>query len=146
MPVLKRSGNLWGHVQPGDYVVQSNNCFCAWGAGFARSAKQNLPNGWAADSASSRALKSKLGNIVVTPESSGVVGVTMYTQYFWGRDRVRAEYWALNTCLWQLSGVVPVTSRILMPKISCNNAGAQWPHIEWMLNQYFPNHTVVVFN
>lgn len=139
-------GDLWRAAQPGDWVIQSNNCFNAWGAGFAGFAQRHLPKGYAADKASFRASRAKLGNIVVTVEDSGVTGVTMYTQYFWGRDKVQAQYWALNTCLWQLGAVVPLGARILMPRISCNNAGAQWPHIEWMLNEYLPNHRIVVFN
>lgn len=69
-----------------DVVVHGCNCQCAMGAGIAKSIKNHFPEAFAADQATERGNKNKLGTIshaTVERDDCRFTVVNGYTQFHW---------------------------------------------------------------
>ena len=95
MKVVK--GDLIALAQAGkfDLIVHGCNCFCSMGAGIALAIRNAFPEAYAADRATARGDRGKLGTCSVGVVMVGLDElhvVNAYTQYHWGGEGVLLDY------------------------------------------------------
>ena len=130
-----------------DVIVHGCNCHCTMGAGIAKSIKARFPEAYAADLATSKGDRDKLGTIsfaeIECPHHSFVV-VNAYTQYDWRGPGKKADYDAIRTAM-QFVKKRFGGKRIGYPLIGAGLAGGDWneiaPIIDMALNG--EDHTLV---
>src|SRR5215207_8652603 len=100
------------------------------GAGTAKAIKAAFPAAYAADAATSKGSREKLGTCSFAKISpNGVIVVNAYTQFDWRGKGTKVDYDAIRSCMrWvkaQFGG-----RRIGLPKIGAGLGGGDWPTIE----------------
>ncbi len=135
-------GNLITLAENGvfDVIVHGCNCFHVMGAGIAREIATRYPKMVTVDKClSKRGDKSKLGSYtwkkVIAPTNREFVIVNAYTQYNYGRGKIRyVDYEAVRLVFarikQQFSG-----STIGYPRIGAGLAGGNWAIIQQIINQ-----------
>lgn len=132
-----------------DVIVHGCNCFCAMGAGIAKTIKQKFPAAYQADIETEKGDKSKLGTIswAAIEQSHGrLIVVNAYTQYHWRGRGTKVDYEALRqvfkTIKKEFSGL-----RIGYPAIGAGLAGGDWERIAQIIEEELEgeNHTFVLF-
>jgi len=109
-----------------DVISHGCNCFCNFGAGIAKSIKQNFPQAYAADLKTCKGNKKKLGSCSVAEiDGLDLTVVNSYTQFRYGRDKMHVDYKAVRKCMKLIAECFP-RSRIGLPKIGAGLAGGDW--------------------
>lgn len=130
-----------------DVIVHGCNCHCTMGAGIAKSIKARFPEAYAADLATTKGDREKLGTIsfaeIERPHHSLVV-VNAYTQYDWRGSGKKVDYDAIRTTMQFVKSRFG-GKRIGYPLIGAGLAGGDWseiaPIIDAALNG--EDHTLV---
>lgn len=107
-----------------DVIVHGANCFCTMGAGIARQIRDQFPEAYAADCATVKGDRTKLGTYSAVKIGELTV-VNAYTQYYYGRRGVSSdlfEYAAFECVLGLLANDFP-NVRYGFPLIGTGLAG-----------------------
>jgi len=133
-----------------DVIVHGCNCQCTMGKGIAASIKQQFPEAYAADLATPRGDRAKLGTFsaaeIHRPPARFTV-VNAYTQFHYRGPGVRADYDALRTAFAavkrQFAG-----RRIAYPRIGAGLARGDWSVISRIIDEALAgeDHTLVEFD
>ncbi|WKB55732.1 macro domain-containing protein [Eleftheria terrae] len=130
-----------------DVIVHGCNCFCNMGAGIARLIKQRFPAAYAADLATTKGDRGKLGTFSaaeVHTEGVSFVIVNAYTQYDWRGEGVKADYAAIRSVFAavreQFAG-----RRVGYPLIGAGLARGDWTRIAAIIDAEMQgaDHTLV---
>lgn len=133
--ITYKPGDLFTDINPNDVVLHNINCFCTWGAGFAKSAKEHMPNLYAVDLDSTKGNFLKLGTHISATEEIGdhqFTSVAVYGQYNYSRTRKVLIYERISDALIQVNNEIlkGMTDPIVkMPKIGSDLAGGDWDKI-----------------
>lgn len=130
-----------------DVIVHGCNCHCTMGAGIAKLIKARFPEAYAADLATEKGDRMKLGTIsfaeIERPHHSLVV-VNAYTQYDWRGSGKKVDYDAVGSAMQSVKRTFG-GNRIGYPLIGAGLAGGDWseiaPIIDIALNG--EDHTLV---
>lgn len=127
------SGDLLDLAEKGrfDVIVHGCNCFHNMGGGIARVIAHRYPEALAADRATSKGDRAKLGTIStaeVVRESSEFTVVNAYTQYDFGAGKRHADYGAITRCFEAVARDFG-SARIGYPMIGAGLAGGDWSAI-----------------
>jgi O-acetyl-ADP-ribose deacetylase (regulator of RNase III) len=137
---------LEGHF---DVIVHGCNCFCAMGAGIAKSIKSEFPEAFEADLTTEKGVKQKLGSysqVTVTRNGKSITIINAYTQFHWAGQGVKADYDAIRRVFSQLKAEFG-DARIGYPMIGAGLAGGDWGVIAHIIDTELSacNHTLVKF-
>lgn len=140
-------GNLIEMAKRGEFDVIAHgcNCHCVMGAGIAKAIKEAWPEAYAADLATKKGDRGKMGGY-----SSAQVGdltiLNLYTQYNYTRDKVDVEYEAMEKCF-RLVRENFSGKRIGLPMIGAGLASGNWGIIKEIIGNTLKGEdvTVVVF-
>ncbi|HVT82945.1 MAG TPA: phosphatase [Phycisphaerae bacterium] len=149
MKVLQ--GNLLTLALEGqfDVIVHGCNCQCRMGRGIALAIKEQLPEAYAADQATEKGSRAKLGTISSADVLRGGVRFTVvnaYTQFHWAGEGVLVDYDALGRAFDEIrrrySG-----RRIGYPRIGAGLARGDWEKIASIIDAALAgeDHTLVEF-
>lgn len=122
-------------------LIHGCNCFCNWGAGVAKRMRELYPQAYEMDLISQRGDKNKLGHFtwwtgVHHYYDQQIVVVNLYSQYMYGRDKVHADYKAIQEGLEEIEFVWR-GSTFAMPKIGAGLAGGDWNKIKDIITDVF---------
>ena len=131
-----------------DVIVHGCNCFCTMGAGIAKLIKQEFPAAYAADLATEKGNRAKLGTYstaLVELQDTTLQIINGYTQYNWRGTGVKADYDAI-TCLFAALKKDFAGKRIGYPLIGAGLAGGDWGRIAAIIDTQLAgeDHTLVV--
>ena len=132
-----------------DAIVQGCNCQCVMGKGIALSIKQRFPEAYAADLATVKGDRSKLGTISGAEVQRGQRTfhvVNGYTQFHWQGSGVKADYQAIRKVMKAVKAGF-AGQRIGYPKIGAGLAGGDWAIIAAILEEELDgeDHTLVEY-
>jgi O-acetyl-ADP-ribose deacetylase (regulator of RNase III) len=132
-----------------DVIVHGCNCQCTMGKGIAASIKDQFPEAYAADLATAKGDRGKLGTFsfaeIARPPAHFTV-VNAYTQFDYRGSGVRADYDAIRAAFAvikrQFAG-----RRIGYPKIGAGLARGDWSVIAKIIDEELAgeDHTLVEF-
>lgn len=132
-----------------DVMIHGCNCHCAMGAGIALAIKEQFPEAYEADLATTRGDRDKLGTISTATVARGDHEITVvngYTQYHWSGSGILADYDAIRSVMANVkrnySG-----KRIGYPMIGAGLARGDWKVISGIICDELAgeDHTFVVF-
>ena len=137
---------LDGHF---DVIVHGCNCQCVMGAGIALSIRNTFPEAFAADLATSKGDRAKLGTISVAAVERGghsIAVVNGYTQFHWRGSGVLVDYDAIRNVMRHVKTRFP-GRRIGYPKIGAGLAGGDWDRISLIVDHELlgEEHTFVEY-
>ena len=155
----KKQGNLIDLALQGHFGVIAHgcNCFHVMGAGIAKAVKETFPEAWAADKATKKGDRNKLGSLssatIHLPEKSAesaksVTVANLYTQLRWGPaspaagETQESRYDAIRKALTGLRKLAAGRPTGL-PRIGAGLAGGDWKIISEIIGEVFPEATVV---
>jgi O-acetyl-ADP-ribose deacetylase (regulator of RNase III) len=130
-------------------IIHGCNCQCVMGKGIALAIRQRFPEAYAADLATVKGDRSKLGTISVAAIERGertLHVVNGYTQFHWQGQGAKADYDAIRKVMaavkTRFSG-----QRIGYPKIGAGLAGGDWAIVASIIDHELvgENHTLVEF-
>ena len=133
-----------------DVIVHGCNCQCTMGKGIAASIKQHFPEAYAADLATPRGDRAKLGTFsaaeIHRPPAHFTV-VNAYTQFHYRGAGVRADYDAIRTAFAAIKRQF-TGRRIGYPRIGAGLAGGDWSIISKIIDDELAgeDHTLVEFS
>jgi O-acetyl-ADP-ribose deacetylase (regulator of RNase III) len=132
-----------------DVIVQGCNCFCQMGAGIALSIKQQFPEAYAADCATTKADRNKLGTYSMAKIErlgASLIIVNAYTQFSWKGDGVIADYDAIRSVMAAVARDFQ-GQRIGYPKIGAGLARGDWNVISGIIDTELAglDHTYVEY-
>jgi O-acetyl-ADP-ribose deacetylase (regulator of RNase III) len=140
-------GNLLNMAKSGafDVIVHGCNCHCNFGAGLAKDVKEMWPAAYAADLATKKADRSKMGTFSFA-EVDGLTIVNLYTQYNYTRDKVDVEYEFMKAGFEKVKEAFS-GKRIGLPMIGAGLAKGYWGIIKEIIGDAFAGEdvTVVIF-
>ena len=132
-------GDLVAMAQQGqfDVIVHGCNCFCAMGAGIAKSIRRAFPQAYEADLKTRKGDKSKLGSISwakIPLDAKNLFVVNAYTQYRFSWKGKDVDYEAIRNAFReikkQFSGL-----KIAYPAIGAGLAGGDWEIIAEIIEE-----------
>jgi len=131
-----------------DVIAHGCNCFNGMGNGIAGQIKAQFPAAHAADMATKKGDKAKLGTcttatIMVDDDRSFTI-VNAYTQYTWSKKGQRvADYDAIRACMrWMKTNYAG--KRIGIPKIGAGLAGGEWSTIKAIVEEELAGEDVTL--
>ncbi|WP_296746364.1 macro domain-containing protein [Mesorhizobium sp.] len=132
-----------------DAIVQGCNCQCAMGKGIALSIKQRFPEAYAADLATVKGDRSKLGSISVAEILRGhrtFCVVNGYTQLHYQGSGMKADYAAIRNVMKAVKAGF-AGRRIGYPRIGAGLAGGDWTIIAAIIDEELDgeDHTLVEY-
>lgn len=146
MKVKFRKGDIFDHIDNGDYdvVVHGCNCFHSMGGGFAKLIKDEFPLAYEADKQTKHGDKSKLGSYskVKYPHVSIINAYTQYKPSNNSGEDV-FEYRAFTDVLKKIKKEYN-GKRIAMPKIGAGLAGGNWDDILNIIMRELNNQDVTI--
>lgn len=129
-----------------DVIVHGCNCFCAMGAGIAKTIRQVFPEAYDADCATQKGDKTKLGSCSHASckiNGGQCVVINAYTQYHWAGRGVKVEYEAVRQCMkWIKQNYAG--KKIGLPKIGAGLAGGDWQTIESIISEELAGEDVTI--
>lgn len=144
-------GDLLQFALDGEFeaIVHGCNCQCVMGKGIALAIKQRFPEAYAADLATAKGDRSKLGTISIARIERGDRAfhvVNGYTQFHWQGRGIKADYEAIRNVMKALN-VRFSGRRIGYPKIGAGLAGGDWTLIASIIEEELAgeDHTLVEF-
>jgi O-acetyl-ADP-ribose deacetylase (regulator of RNase III) len=111
-----------------DVIVHGCNCQCQMGAGIAKAIRERFPAAYAADLATAKGDRAKLGTYsqaTIETMGSRFVLVNAYTQFHWRGPGVKADYDAIERVMRAIARDF-AGLRIGYPKIGAGLAGGDW--------------------
>lgn len=128
-----------------DVIVHGCNCHCNMGAGIAKTIRETWPEAYAADCATKKGDRDKMGSYSFATIGDVTI-VNLYTQYDYTRDKVDVEYDMLEAGLRKVKEDFR-GKRIGLPLIGAGLAGGAWGIIKEIIGNAFVGEdvTVVVF-
>lgn len=140
-------GNLITLAEEGkfDVIGHGCNCHCVMGAGVAKAIKDRWPEAYAADLATKKGDRSKMGTFSFAQVGDLTI-INLYTQYDYTRTKVDVEYEALEEGMKRIKEAYS-GKRIGFPMIGAGLAGGNWSIIKNIIDDVFEGEdvTVVVF-
>lgn len=132
-----------------DVIVHGCNCQCTMGAGIAKAIKTTFPEAFAADKATTKGDRDKLGTFsfaTVTRDEHDITVVNGYTQFHWRGRGVKADYDAIRGVMAQVKQQFG-DRRVGYPKIGAGLAGGDWNTIAVIINEELDgvDHTLVEY-
>jgi O-acetyl-ADP-ribose deacetylase (regulator of RNase III) len=134
-----------------DVIVHGCNCQCAMGKGIALAIKQHFPEAYAADLATPRGDRAKLGTVssaVIERPPARFTIVNAYTQFHWraGPGEVLADYDAIGSAF-RLIKQNFTGLRIGYPRLGAGLARGDWSIISGIIDDALTaeDHTLVEF-
>ena len=125
-------GDLIAQAKAGafDVIAHGCNCMCTMGAGIAVAIRKTWPEAYAADLATVKGDRGKLGTCTsVAVQEGALTVVNAYTQFDYRGRGVKLSYDAVASCMAWIkehhSG-----RRIGLPMIGAGLAGGDWSRIE----------------
>lgn len=142
------SGDLIKLAKAGhfDVIIHGCNCFCTMGAGIAKFVKESFPEAFAADKATVRGDRTKLGTCTfaeIATESSTLVVVNAYTQFDWRGRGPKVDCAAVRSCMKWIKNRY-TGRRIGLPKIGAGLAGGDWPTIAGIIDEELAGEDVTL--
>lgn len=136
-------GDLFTNVKDGEVAIHNCNCFCTWGAGFARQARVRWPNAHAADLATLRGDVKKMGTFTTALDNGHYVA-NVYGQYIWSRSKPAIRVKDLERAL---RGVVAMYGDVTyrLPFIGAGLAMGDIDDIRAMLTRVFDGKQAYVY-
>jgi O-acetyl-ADP-ribose deacetylase (regulator of RNase III) len=125
---------LDGHF---DVIVHGCNCQCTMGAGIALAVRNTFPEAFAADCATAKGDRNKLGTISVASVVRGGRSLTIvngYTQFHWRGRGVLVDYEAVRSVMRHVK-IAFSGRRIGYPKIGAGLAGGDWVRIAAIVDE-----------
>ena len=143
-------GDLIHMAKNGDFdiIIHGCNCYCAMGAGIAKSIKQHFPEAYEADCKTERGDFKKLGTYTYAQYDSLVV-INGYTQNNYSRGLINADYDAIKKLFEALKKDFGGQGlKFGYPLIGCGLAGGDWKVVKPIIDEAFEgeNHTLVHFS
>lgn len=132
-----------------DVILHGCNCQCAMGKGIALSIKNQFPEAYAADLATVKGDRNKLGTITIAqierPEVRFAI-VNAYTQFHYRGDGMLADYDAIRAAL-KLVKTKFGGKRIGYPRIGAGLAKGDWTVISRIIDEELAgeDHTLVEY-
>lgn len=130
-------------------VVHGCNCFNTMGSGIARQVREEYHEAYLVDMMTVPGDVNKLGKFTTAVGKNGTRIINAYTQYHYSREKVNADYSAIEAALRLVCETYPDQKVIAMPKIGAGLAGGDWNIIEKILidvsNDYDRTFRVYLF-
>jgi O-acetyl-ADP-ribose deacetylase (regulator of RNase III) len=132
-----------------DVIVHGCNCQCTMGKGIAASIKQQFPEAYAADRATAKGDRGKLGTFssaeIHRPPAHFTV-VNAYTQFHYRGPGIRADYDALRAAFAAIKRQFR-GRRIAHPRIGAGLARGNWSVTSTIIDEELAgeDHTLVEF-
>jgi len=129
-------------------VIHGCNCFCTMGAGIAKTISNVFPEAHAADLATEKGSRAKLGSYSLATVERGGRALTIvngYTQYQWRGPR-NADYDAVRAVMRRVKQEFSGCS-IGYPRIGAGLAGGDWSIIALIIDEELAgeDHTLVEY-
>ena len=144
-------GDLIALAQAGhfDAIVHGCNCMATMGAGIAKGIKQVFPDAYAADLATAKGDRDKLGtcSVAVCEVEGGTCDViNAYTQFDYRGRGVLVDYEAVRGAMRAVKQRFG-GRRIGYPRIGAGLAGGDWPRLADIIEEELAgeDHTLVEF-
>jgi len=144
-------GNLIELAKQGyfDTIVHGCNCFNTMGSGIAKTIKEQFPEAYAADCATTKGNEAKLGcftKAYVKRVDHGFTVVNGYTQYAYGGNVVNVNYDAIRKVFKSMKKYYS-GKRIGYPLIGAGLAKGDWSLISRIIDEELDgeDHTLVIF-
>jgi O-acetyl-ADP-ribose deacetylase (regulator of RNase III) len=133
------NGDLIKRAMAGEFdvIIHGCNCFCAMGAGIARSIKTEFPEAFQADLATEKGDRSKLGGFshaTLMRKGHAITVINAYTQFRYSGKGVLADYDAIRSVFKKLKSQFP-GKRFGFPLIGAGLAGGEWHVISEIIDQ-----------
>ena len=133
-----------------DVIVHGCNCQCVMGAGIAKTIRETFPAAYAADRATAKGDRSKLGSFSsasVEVDGRSLVVVNAYTQFHWRGPKPHADYDAIRRAFGALRAAYS-GRRIGYPKLGAGLAGGDWAVISSIIDEELDglDHTLVEYS
>ena len=130
-----------------DVIVHGCNCHCSMGAGIAKTIRIQFPDAFAADLATAKGARDKLGTFsqaTVRREQVEFVVVNAYTQFHWRGSGVKADYDAIAAVFARIKASFS-RKRIGYPLIGAGLARGDWERIASIIDEKLvgEDHTLV---
>lgn len=132
-----------------DVIVHGCNCQCQMGKGIALSIKQQFPEAYAADLATVKGDRAKLGTLStarVSRPTARFTVVNAYTQFHWRGSGVLADTGAISAVFARIRSEF-AGQRIGYPRIGAGLARGDWTAIAAIIDDALDgqDHTLVEF-
>ncbi|MGH1541486.1 MAG: macro domain-containing protein [Arenicella sp.] len=132
-----------------DVIIHGCNCFCAMGAGIAKTIKAEFPEAYQADLNTTKGDRNKLGSFSSATVIRGQHQITIvnaYSQFHWQGKGNKADYQAIKSVFAQIQQAFS-GKRIAYPLIGAGLAGGDWTIISQIIDSALKdeNHTLVQF-
>jgi O-acetyl-ADP-ribose deacetylase (regulator of RNase III) len=133
-----------------EVIVHGCNCQCVMGKGIALAIRQRFPEAYAADLATAKGSREKLGSFSaarVEREGRSLVIVNAYTQFDWRGKGAKADYEAIRKAMRAVASEFG-NCRIGYPKIGAGLAGGDWAVIGPIIDEELAglDHMLVEFS
>lgn len=150
--MTKEQGNLISLAFQNRFEIIAHgcNCFHTMGAGIAATIRTKFPSAYEADLKTPYGDRNKLGTFSYAeiPDNNLIVA-NLYTQFRWGKttrhETKNDRYTAISNALTNLKNFANGKPTGI-PKIGAGLAGGDWNIIEQIIEEKFPEVTVVEFN
>jgi O-acetyl-ADP-ribose deacetylase (regulator of RNase III) len=144
------TGDLLDLAEAGhfDVIMHGANCHCAMGRGIALTIKNRYPEVYAADCATVKSDRNKLGTVSTQKvRAHEFIVANCYTQFDYYGNGVLADYDAIRACAREVKKRF-AGQRIGYPKIGAGLAKGDWNVIKAILEEEFEgeDHTLVIWN
>lgn len=127
-----------------DVVIHGCNCFCTWGAGYAKALKETIPEAYEADLRTEKGYRNKLGYYSTTTVD-GVIYINAYTQYEYSRDKTCVDYEAVRNVFKLIKkNFGNKHKKFGMVKIGAGLGGGDWDIIREIIQDELYNEDVTV--
>lgn len=132
-----------------DVIVHGANCQCVMGAGIAKAIREQFPEAFEADLATTKGDRGKLGSISIADivrGSTRFAVVNAYTQFHFRGAGVRVDYDAIARAFRRVK-VSFAGRRIGYPRIGAGLGGGDWNRIAAIVDEALEgeDHTLVEF-
>jgi len=131
MPTRVIQGDLLELALAGqfDLIIHGCNCMCVMGAGIAKSIKAAFPEAYAADQATTKGDRRKLGTLsyaIVTRDRHTFAVANAYTQYHWRGRGPQADLAAVRQAMKAIAQTWP-TARVGYPRLGLGSRAVTGP-------------------